>query len=144
VQIIDLAPTLLTAVGAKVPASFQGEQLGEVRHPIVAEVYPPEDMSDGAWRGIIEGNEKYGWNSQGDHHLVEIPAETENLYAARPERAAELHRRLEEFLGGLEPPPPPPPPPEVDDETLELLRTLGYQIPDTPPEAPPEKPSDAP
>ncbi len=40
-----------------------------------------------------------------------------------------MRRRMEEFLAALAPAPPPPPPPEVDDETLELLRTLGYQIP---------------
>jgi len=129
VQIVDVAPTLLAGVGVKVPSGFQGESLGRVRHPIFAEVYPlEEEGAEGAWRALIEGDAKYGWNSLGDHHLIDLsrgPVESDNLFAAEPVRAAAMAGRLDAFVNGL-PAPPPRPKAPTDEETLELLRSLHY------------------
>jgi hypothetical protein len=113
------------------PKEAQGGIPPAVDHPIAAEVYPlPFTSGDGDWRALYRGPYKLVWNSLGNHELFELdsdPDESANLIEERRELAEELLAELGGFFGGL------PPAPElnvedteVDPETLETLKSLGY------------------
>jgi arylsulfatase A-like enzyme len=105
VQLVDILPTVLAAVGAPLPPGVQGEALPHVRHEIVAEEHiNPEFVShygevyDRAIRVLYDRPYKLIETSKGDRMLFDLsrdPGEGENLVSREPERAKELERRLE-------------------------------------------------
>ena len=117
-------------MGIPIPDETQGGIPGEVGHPIVIESTTlPAVHYAGDWRVLIEGDMKLIWNSLGRHRLFDLaadPGESEDLAAARPERVAAMQQTLERYLASLPPPGPEPPPREVDPETRDTLRALGY------------------
>jgi arylsulfatase A-like enzyme len=129
-------PTILRYLGLPIPAGTQGQQLLEVDHPTVSEVYPHRDTGRGPprferiLRSIRVGEYRYFRGSTGEErlfHLIADPHETRNLISERPEVAASARRSLDEWL--LSTPevlPPTEAPPKADAEALENLRTLGY------------------
>ena len=85
-------------------------------------------MGDGHWRAWMSGTTKFLWNSQGRHLLFDLavdPGELWNLLDEDPARAEQLSAELERYLDGL-PPPAPAEEGELDPETLEALKGLGY------------------
>lgn len=144
-QQVDLLPLLCAELDLPLPSGVQGERpvvagvARAVSHPIVAELYPlsktvgPEGAGDwrlaGDWRVIVDGTLKFSWHGGGQHALVDLaqdPAELENLIEARRAEARALEERLTRFLGSLAPPPEQGAAGEIDAQTAEELKSLGY------------------
>lgn len=110
-------------------------------HPVLSEIHyaRPFDLEK-EWRdrllrvqqGIIEWPHKYVHSTDGNHLLFDLdadPGEENNLFAAEPERAEEMRRRIEEYkksreattiqnftlISG-----------EIDEQTLKDAESLGY------------------
>ena len=132
VQLTDVLPLILERLAIPLPSAIQGAPPPDVGHPIVAEVYPRADVdrfSTGSWRALIEGDLKLLWNSLGDHRLFDLgadPGESANLVESRPDRAAAMEATLLRYLESLPAPHAPGPEGEIDAETREALRELGY------------------
>src|SRR5262249_56704084 len=111
VQLVDVLPTVLAAVGAPVPPGVQGEALTQVKHEIVAEEHiNPEFVAhygavyDRAIRVLYDGPWKLIETSKGERMLFDLerdPGEAENLASREPERAKDLEKRLDAAMSGL-------------------------------------------
>jgi arylsulfatase A-like enzyme len=101
----------------------------QIDHPTFAEVYPVEEIGEGAWRAIFAGRYKLLWNSSGRHQLFDLeadPDELHNLARAEPERVRKMAQAITEFLE-LQPRPAAKGKRElVDEETRRALKSLGY------------------
>jgi len=136
VQQVDVMPLLLGRIGLPFPPNMQGVAPPARGHPIVAEVYPLPFMGQGKdarqqgdWRVLFHEGYKFAWSSHGHHQLFELgadPTEAENLLAREPERAARMEAALTKYIEGLPEPGELGDVGEVDPETLELLKGLGY------------------
>jgi len=139
-QPLDVFATLLDGLGIEPPHGIQGQPLGRVSHPVIAELVQLDFMAGNArrsgriWRGdqkaYYDGRYKFVWSSLGRHQLFDVfsdPHELDDRIDAEPEVAAAMRKRLEEYLATL-----PVPAPEarkttiIDRETEEALRELGY------------------
>lgn len=113
VQQVDVLPTILAALGLPAPAGVQGQPVGEVTHPIVAEEQiNPEFVAhygavyDRALRVLYDGRYKLITSSRGDRLLFDLERdrdEREDLASREPERVAEMERRLEETMASMRP-----------------------------------------
>ncbi len=130
VQLVDVFSLVLEKIGISPPEGIQGESPGTVTHPIIAELYPlPALTGREGWRAIIEWPYKYLWNDRGNHALVNLekdPEETRNLLAREPQISARLASALAAYIQGLPAPGETGPAQEVDAETQEALKSLGY------------------
>ena len=129
VQLVDVPPLVYERLGLALPAGIQGQTPGAITHPIVAETYPLEFTTPhGHWRALIEGNLKYAWNSTRQSLMFDLaqdPGEQQNLIPQDEERARELDTRLHAYLDSL-PKPDTAGDDELDPETREALKSLGY------------------
>jgi arylsulfatase A-like enzyme len=131
VQLVDLLPTILNALGLAIPPDVQGSPLGRRAHPLIAEVYPLPflEHARGDFRMLREENDKFVWHSGGDHRLFDLvadPDETVDLAERRPEQAQSMRARLDDYLARLPAPSEGGEPRQVDAATEEALRGLGY------------------
>jgi arylsulfatase A-like enzyme len=139
VQLVDVFATILDRLGLAVPPGVQGNPLNEVRHPVIAELFPLEFMrralrdSTEEWRGDVRtlhrGDYKFVWSSLGRHQLFDLSVdaqESENLVEERTDVAASMQAELMDYLATLPQPGPDSAPRRVDPETEEALRNLGY------------------
>jgi len=155
VQLPDIFPTLLNLVGVE-PGAFPsqgrdllGEDSGEKRYVFCEYYYPKQafetfreqDREDSKLdrfkrrlRAIISNNMKLIWASDGKHELYDLagdPQESANLInkAIYSERSHALIKTLESIVHDYEQNiriHPVRPEEEIDDETLEALKSLGY------------------
>jgi arylsulfatase A-like enzyme len=132
---VDLLPLILERLGLVVPQGVQGEAprlpaSGRFRRPLLAEVDPlPFMSSEGAWRALYLGRQKFLWNSLGHHALYDLesdPGEENDLAKSEPARAASALRALEGYLRALPPPGDAGPARALDEDTVRALRSLGY------------------
>ncbi|MBM4014001.1 MAG: hypothetical protein FJ293_03425 [Planctomycetes bacterium] len=99
---IDLAPTLLAAVGLPAPESFSGCDLlaaeGRGERPVFLE-YPSYDSS--AEKGVLQGRFKYlhdpWFHTEALYDIVADPAEKHDVKAAHPEVVARARAQLDAF-----------------------------------------------
>ncbi|UCF67118.1 MAG: sulfatase [Acidobacteriota bacterium] len=130
IQLTELAPMILERLALERPPEMQGGVPPEIGHPLIAEVYPLEALSqDGDTRAIFDGSFKFVWNAKGQHALYDLgddPGELKNLLDEHPERARSMSERLESFLARLPKPPPPGEQQIIDEQTQRALRELGY------------------
>jgi arylsulfatase A-like enzyme len=137
VQQVDVMPTLLRALDLPFPPNMQGGVLEDPAHPIVAEVYPipPGDGSKkpwrqrGSWQVLIDGDFKLTLGGLGRHGLYDLrsdPKELNNLVWSEPERFEKMRDALTSYLESLPTPGEIGSATELDAETRELLRALGY------------------
>jgi len=108
VQLVDILPTVLAAVGAPVPDGVQGEALPHVTHEIVAEEHiNPEFVShfgeayDRALRVLYQGPYKLIATSKGKRLLFDLgrdPDEAEDLGVREPARVQQMESRLEAIM----------------------------------------------
>jgi arylsulfatase A-like enzyme len=139
VQLVDVFATILHRLGLEVPPRAQGNPLDDVRHPMIAELFPLEFTrralrgSTEEWRGDVRtyqrGDFKFVWSSIGRHQLFDLsadPQESENLVGELGDVAASMEAELSEYLATLPKPAPDRAPRRVDPETEEALRNLGY------------------
>ena len=127
VQQVDVLPLLLTELGIDVPEDVHGVLPGRRQKPVVAELWP-SNRAKGLLQAIVQDTEKLLWRERGvELYDLELdPDELTNLEAERPERATLLRRRLRAIMDELPDPLSADVGPDVDDETLEALRGLGY------------------
>jgi arylsulfatase A-like enzyme len=127
VQSIDLAPTLLELLGAAAPASFEGRSLvptfatnagDEAAFSQTASFYGPRFAVRSGTHKLIVSPE------DGEEELFDLsadPGETTNVIAERPDIAARLREQLWSTLEQGNDSST-----EIDDETRERLRAMGY------------------
>jgi arylsulfatase A-like enzyme len=131
VQLIDVLPTILARLDLPLPPDIQGTSLSHSSHPVVAELYPLDFIkgAQGDFRALFDGDYKFVWRSTDEHQLFDLardPSESRNLRWEMAERSEAMNRALSGYLAGLPPPGEAGPPQELDRETAEALRTLGY------------------
>ena len=121
---------LLGELGLPLPPGVQGHPLERVEHPIVAEIYPlPFQDRSGPYAVLLEPPFNLVRNNGGAqalYHLDEDPGESSNLVQRELTRAEAMRERLDTFLSGLPAPAAPGPDATIDEETRELLESLGY------------------
>ena len=155
VQLTDLFPTVLDALGLDVPEvrqELQGvsllapapdtpeERLAYAEmlapHPSMAALnrrtgfpeHTPHPAFDRALRCLRTPATKVIWASDGNHALYDLrldPHETTNLYTQEPQLAQEYLDLLEAGRPPVGAPPLPPAPP-MDPAMRQRLRDLGY------------------
>ena len=112
VQLVDIVPTVLDVLKIAIPPDVQGQVLQHVTHPIVAEEdINPEFVShygevyDRALRVLYDGPYKLITTSKGQRMLFDLahdPNENDNLEARESERVAEMERRLDAVMSGMQ------------------------------------------
>ncbi len=143
---VDLLPTILEAVGATVPESAQGHSLLPLMLGM-EEVHPEADGGDGWQRAVYSESYyslfHYGWAPlrsirAGGYKYIDTPEpelyrpaddprEERNLFRHQRRTARDLKQRLEALTASLDPPSAERrQQPDLDQETLEQLRALGY------------------
>ena len=105
VQLVDLMPTVLAALGAPIPPGVQGDPLPHVKHEIVAEEdINPEFVKhygavyDRSMRVLYDRPYKLIETSKDERLLFDLdrdPGEGDNLAAREPERVKALQSRLQ-------------------------------------------------
>lgn len=149
VQLIDIAPTVLDAVGLS-PSVWSGwpgtsllqsdppperPVLAEFMRPLLqrdlfARLAPDFDFErfDRRLKSIQVGSLKLIASERGELELYDLaadPEESTNLANDRPADAERLRAQLLDMVGGWEPRTAAPPP-ELDEQTRRQLRGLGY------------------
>ncbi len=114
VQLVDVLPTVLAALGLPVPDGVQGEPVQRVTHEIVAEEHiNPEfvaqfgDVYNRALRVYYDGPYKLISTSRGDRFLYDLandPQEDQNLAERDPKRVVEMEQRLETMMSHMDMP----------------------------------------
>jgi arylsulfatase A-like enzyme len=130
VQLTDIMAIILARLGIGLPKDIQGSAPPQIGHPVLAEVYPMAGLSwEGYWRAIFEQDFKFLWNSKGQHMLFNLkndPGEKANLASREPQRSESMSQRLNLYLDSLPKPGQASPEQEVDKQTKEVLKSLGY------------------
>jgi len=129
-QLTDVLPMVCNRLGLSLPDGVQGCVLPETGHPVIAEVYPPAQVSrQGDWRAIFDGDLKFLWNSKGHHQLFDLgddPVEKNNLVKRQRARAENMLLRLKSYMAKLPGPGPAAPVQQLDEHTKKALKSLGY------------------
>jgi arylsulfatase A-like enzyme len=130
-QLVDILPTVLKELGLPIPDGVQGDALDRLDHPVVSEAYPLPLVQDydGATRVLFEDGFKFIQRTRGRNLLFDLdsdPGEEINLLAQFPERATAMEQTLVRYLDSLPVSVHDATPREVDKDTEEALRGLGY------------------
>ncbi len=106
VDLVDIMPTVLAAVGAQPPAYLQGISLlplisgknSPEREFYFESLYAREDLGGAALTGLLTGGRKYIDLPRAEcYDLRADPAEKRNLLSSEPAAADPLRRRLKEW-----------------------------------------------
>lgn len=106
VELVDLAPTILSLLDIPIPTRMRGTDLGPWLAPDPADArrLPPAFAELEDKRMVVKGSEKLicdlNWGYCAYHDLVSDPGEKKNLAEERPERAAAMRQILDEWLDG--------------------------------------------
>jgi len=113
VQLVDILPTVLQAIGAPLPTGVQGAPLQQVaRNSIAEEHINPEfvsfygDVYNRALRVIYDGPYKLITTSRGERYLFDLaadPGESKDLAAADGQRTARMEEELDAAMTAMEP-----------------------------------------
>jgi arylsulfatase A-like enzyme len=131
IQLTDVLPMILEWLDIETPEGIQGSVPPNIDHPILIEsrTMPPFEK-DGHWTAIIDKESmKYIGNTKGINMLFDLkrdPGEHKNLLAQYPERGKSMSDAIDSYLARLPEPGPQTPPQQLDQETIEALRALGY------------------
>ncbi|HVS13708.1 MAG TPA: sulfatase-like hydrolase/transferase [Thermoanaerobaculia bacterium] len=126
VQLVDVAPTVLAALGVPTPAGVRGVDLlapgGPPARPVFSEsIYPRLHFGWSDLASIIDGRHHYIEGPEPElYDLVADPRERVDLIARERGRAAQLAGELERYDRAIVPPS------AVDPETERRLAALGY------------------
>jgi len=135
VELVDVMPTLLELAGAEIPAGVQGSSLmqiieGTARPPYIA-------FSESPWiggqRAVALGGLQLVTSFDGSgpalYDLAADPVELQNIAEQNPDKVAVLERHLEawsKMVAATSLDPELRTEEELDDATLEQLKSLGY------------------
>ena len=108
VMLIDLGPTVLDLVQAKIPASFQGRSLAPAifgqplaAEPVYAELLPATSWQH-SWRVLVEGKyklvDKISENSIELYDVAVDPREQHNLALSSPSEARRMKQALRDTM----------------------------------------------
>ena len=129
-QLTDILPMICERVGITIPENIQGASPSQIKHPIIAETYPlPLISKDGSWQSIFEGDFKFIWNSKDQHMLFNLkddPEENVNIIGQDSKRTEGMMTQLKQYLAKLPNPGLAVPAGELDDQTKEAIKSLGY------------------
>jgi arylsulfatase A-like enzyme len=137
IQLVDVLPLILDRAGVPIPADIQGAvppdiQQGavapEIQRPVLIESRTLPRLG-GEWIVWMDQDRKFIWHSGGRHMLFDLdvdPDEEHNLAGARPDEATTMSAALRQYIADLPEPGPQAPHQEVDEETAEALKALGY------------------
>jgi arylsulfatase A-like enzyme len=138
-QQVDVMPTVLKRLELPFPRKLEGHVLGEVKHPVVCELYRnPGNIKlwgarfDRKLRAVFSESyklivsSKEGDPDAGLFDLASDPDEADNLARSMPEKAAELLALFERFEQGLTPPLAPRRIESLDPKTERQLKEMGY------------------
>jgi choline-sulfatase len=129
ISLLDVAPTILDAIGLPRPSGMRGRSLSSARsaEEIYSEsLYARNQFGCAALRSLRVGRYKYIDAPKPElYDLANDPGELQNLYEQQPSRAMALREgitalRSSSPAGGSSKPPSPTP------ETVNALRSLGY------------------
>lgn len=135
VSLIDIYPTLVELAELSEPAGLEGRSLaatlrGEASmelRPVFFELHPPRPalagVLDNGWK-LVQSLDP-GWSVQ-LFHLTVDPWEQDNLQASGTDMQDRLQERLRDWTEALAPPPADLQERDIDEETVEELRALGY------------------
>jgi len=130
VQLTDILPLICKRLGIKKPDGIQGDAPPDIKHPVLAETYPLKVLTqNGDWRSIFDGDFKFLWNSKGNHQLIDLrndPGENVNLMKHQAQRAVDMQAKMERYIAVLPKPEPASELQELDKETRDALKSLGY------------------
>ncbi|HLQ23289.1 MAG TPA: tetratricopeptide repeat protein [Gemmatimonadales bacterium] len=138
VSLIDIAPTIVSLVGAPVPKEVQGVDLspwlagrgagGGARALYAETVTPTRYYGASSLLGVIVDGWKYIETTRPElYDLRSDPAEAVNLLAREPARADALGRTLVAILAAAgRAPGPAPEPAALDEASRQRLAALGY------------------
>ena len=128
IQLTDVPQLLLPAMGLPVPEHARAGR------PLLAELRPaPQFAGRGNWRVLIDGPDKFVWNSKGRHRLYDLSrraAEETNRIAEHPDKASALESELGRYLATLPKPAVAPSLTPIDEQTRRALEGLGYLMPE--------------
>ncbi len=129
---VDLMPTVLSLLGARVPANLDGQDLTQPgaadRAVFAATVSPFVTYGWAPLAAVYEGGFKYIHGPTAElYDVSDDPLETRNLAGDRPELAARMRVRLEELFGAdLAAALTPSPTRHLDADERTRLEALGY------------------
>jgi len=131
---LDVAPTILDLAGLPIPERMRGASLFK---PVAAPtpafcICVPDPLREskqsiGRLEALVTPTENIIAHADGVveyYDLTSDPAEENDLAASAPERVAELRAVLDELRATVDAPPPASR--DLDAETADKLRTLGY------------------
>jgi len=134
VQLVDLMPTIAATLELPAPAGLEGQTIGHVEHPILAEFYTDPragaDVRKGYHAALYEGPQKLHQADGAADRVFDVeqdPGERHVLEPAPPELAprrtwlAERRHTLEDALRARSAPVAP-----LDPGVERALRALGY------------------
>lgn len=127
VQQVDLLPLLLSELGIDIPEDVQGVLPGQRTEPVIADLWPSH-RGGGRLQAMVEEHEKILCRESGLelYDLESDPNELTNLESEKSERAEALRKRLEALFASLPDPIALDIGPDVDEDTLNALKGLGY------------------
>jgi len=130
IRLIDLMPIVLHRLGIDLPDNMQGTPSDKPQRTLFAEIYPsPKTSKLGQYRAYYDGPYKYIWNSRGAHRLFDLkadPGEMRNLARWELDRTAAMRKKIDTLIAALPLPTQLADVPQPDEETMEVLRGLGY------------------
>ena len=136
VSAVDLMPTILDVTGTPAPAGLQGQSLRKVAEaraePVMSESFPDHlselrRRTDNGARALYQGNWKFIGATNGQKELYDLsrdPNELHNLYNPEDAVSRQLSDALDKVTRAI--PSRRFAPKQVDRDTLERLRSLGY------------------
>ncbi|HJN76698.1 MAG TPA: sulfatase-like hydrolase/transferase [Myxococcota bacterium] len=120
--LVDVMPTVLTALGLPVPAGLDGQPQPGGSHPLYLESYQLQERYGYAPHlALVDGDRKLIDTPRPELYAVDDLAESQDLAAEEPERVAAMQALLQ-GLGAT----PPHGRTTIDAETLARLAALGY------------------
>jgi len=138
-QHVDIMPTILSELGIEHQLEMEGQPLGSLDHPVIAELF--RNAGNIRWKGprfdrdlraiysdrlkLIRST-RQGDRDSGLFDLDQDPDERHDLSLDRPDQKNKLLRRLVEWEQSRPAPLSGSRVPLVDSETVEQLRALGY------------------
>jgi tetratricopeptide (TPR) repeat protein len=137
VGLIDIFPTICSALGIETPSHVQGEDLSPYfsgKNSFVGERYlycesflPMREYNANSLRGVVADRWKYIQTTREElYDLVEDPAESNNLTRQQQQRARVLRDRLKQMLEQAVNEDKTDNKLELDEETRRRLESLGY------------------
>ncbi len=125
VRLIDIAPTVLEVARVARPSHLEGRSLLEVvRDPHAPSRVAYSELDATGERRAALRTPRWKLNGSALFDLHADPRETRDVSSVFTDTSAELMRQRDALVGG--PTAPPGPSVDLDEETREALRALGY------------------